>query len=208
MSSTSVYGLTGCIGSGKSTAASILANIGFSIVDADELARKVVEPGSEGLKELTARYGNQIIDQGGSLNRSALGSILFSSPDDKKQIEAILHPKIRTLWLNELKKLSSNAQNKGIIYVVPLLFETKASYPEINKIITISATEEVCIQRIMSRNAATKEEAKRRLGTQLSNQEKCARSDYIISNNGSVDELQKKLARLADLLVKSAPSCP
>ena len=201
MSSTSVFGLTGCIGSGKSTAASILSGIGFSIVDADDLARKVVEPGTDGLKELIARYGDRILDQSGSLNRSALGAILFSCPDDKKQIESILHPKIRHRWLEELKKLSSNSQKKGIIYVVPLLFETNASYPEINAIITISASEEVCIQRIMNRNAISRDEAKRRLNTQRSNQEKCARSDYVISNNGTVEELKKKLTRLSELLV-------
>lgn len=197
-----VFGLTGCIGSGKSTAASILGKLGYAIVDADDLAREVVKPNTDGLKELVAEFGGSILTKEGELNRAALGHIIFSDSNKRIKAEKILHPKIRACWLSKLKELQNLQQYKAAIYVVPLLFESNADFKEINAVITISSTKELSIMRVMERSKLTREDILNRLSGQLPNEIKCSKSDYVVDNCGTTTALEKMINKLDETLRK------
>ena len=189
---TKVVAITGGIGSGKSAVAAIFATLGAVVVDADILARQVVEPGTPGLQEIQTAFPNEaLILADGSLNRSKLGEIIFSNPDKKKVVESILHPKIRALWLQKLEELS-RANIPVVAYVVPLLFESSVKMPELKKIILVSAPEEVRIDRVMKRDGLSREMTELRLNAQLPESEKIGRSDYVITNTSTLDELKKR----------------
>lgn len=195
-----VFGLTGCIGSGKSTAADMLQQLNYAIVDSDDLAREVVEPNSAGLYELVTEFGDKILNLDGSLNRKELGGIIFKDPKKRETAEKILHPKIRSTWLRKLKILTEQSPAKAAVYVVPLLFESKISYSEIISVIAISSPVEICVKRAMARSKLTENEVMERLSSQFSNDIKCSRSDYVIDNSGSTSQLSLLIKRLDELL--------
>ncbi|MCB0332409.1 MAG: dephospho-CoA kinase [Bdellovibrionales bacterium] len=197
-----VYALTGTIGSGKSTVANILEDSGSILLDADVLAREVVLPDSEGLRALRNQFGQSIILPDGTLDRKKLGSLVFSDPKARESLESILHPLIRQLYLSKLSKLQSEAQNGlhpqalSIVYVVPLLFESKNTYPEIDKTIVVAAPRELCIKRIMARDHCSSELAEQKLDSQLPIEEKIKRADYVVNNTGTTEELESEVHHL------------
>ena len=152
--------LTGSIGSGKSTIAGYLKALGAETVDADELAREVVIAGSAGLKEIIQQFGSAIIDLDGSLNRYALGQIVFNDPSQRKLLEGIVHPLIRKRWLQTLEKLNTRVKGKVIVYVVPLFFESGADYQEIKKTIVVYASDSTCLTRTVNRDGLSEENAR------------------------------------------------
>ncbi|HTD66016.1 MAG TPA: dephospho-CoA kinase, partial [Candidatus Limnocylindria bacterium] len=120
-----LIGLTGGIGMGKSTSASLLSLRGIPVVDTDIIAREVVEPGQPALTEIAATFGRELIDDEGKLRRAALAQIVFSSPEKRKELESILHPIIRDRWLGQTEIWRREGRNAGVV-VIPLLFETAA----------------------------------------------------------------------------------
>jgi dephospho-CoA kinase len=197
---TYVVALTGGIGSGKTLVSRLFESWGASIVDADLLARTVVEPGSPALAEVAAAFSSEpLILLDGSLNRSKLASIIFSDPEKRKKVEAILHPRIRSLWLSQLKELSS----KGVpivCYVVPLFFESTALMPEIQKVVLVSAPEEVRISRIMQRDGFSRDIAELRLRAQMPDSQKIPRSDFVIINDSTVESATAQAKRVFNQL--------
>src|SRR3954467_3288953 len=119
-----LFGLTGGIGMGKSTSAAILARRGIPVIDTDVIARELVEPGQPALDEITQRFGNELLDGEGKLNRAALAQLVFGDPSKREQLEAILHPRIRERWLKQVEVWRST-ERAGVV-VIPLLFETNA----------------------------------------------------------------------------------
>lgn len=188
-----VVAITGGIGSGKSAVAKIFQELGACIVDADLLAREVVEPGSEGLQEIQRAFPDEaLILADGSLNRSKLAELIFTAPDKKRIVESILHPKIRALWLARLEQLKSSGV-AVIAYIVPLFFESASQMPELKKVILVTAPEEVRIQRVMARDGFTRAATELRLQAQLPDSKKIARSDYVIHNDSSLEELRAQV---------------
>jgi dephospho-CoA kinase len=186
-----VVAITGGIGSGKSAVAAIFAELGAVVIDADILARQVVEPGTPGLQEIRTAFPKEaLILADGSLNRSKLAEIIFSNPEKKKVVESILHPKIRALWLSKLEGLR-RTDVSVVAYVVPLLFESSVKMPELKKIVLVSAPEEVRIERVMKRDGSSRAMVELRLKAQLSESEKVGRSDFVIPNNSTFEELKK-----------------
>ena len=186
-----VIAITGGIGSGKSAVAKLFERWGAQTVDADLLAREVVEPGSEGFQRVVQKFGPDMVLADGSLNRPKLASIIFSDPEKKTLLESLLHPLIRQRWLSQLERLK-NSDAPLIAYIVPLFFESTAQMPEIEKVVLISAPEETRIARIMNRDLFTRHIAEQRIRAQLPDSAKIDKSDYVIRNDSSLEQLESR----------------
>lgn len=186
-----VIAITGGIGSGKSAVAKLFEQWGAQTVDADILAREVVEPGSEGFQRVVQNFGPDMVLADGSLNRPKLASIIFSDQEKKALLESLLHPLIRERWLSHLQRLKKSAAPL-IAYIVPLFFESTAEMPEIEKVILISAPEETRIHRIMSRDLFPRHIAELRIRAQLPDSAKIDKSDYVIKNDSSLEQLESR----------------
>ncbi len=182
--------LTGGIGSGKSTVASEWVRLGAIEIDADQLAREVVEPGQPGLAALVAEFGEQVLDATGQLNRAKLAEISFSDPGTRKKVESLLHPLIQELAAQRTKLNSQGV----IVYTIPLLVETQSPL-RFNKVVTISCPESIRIERLLARGMS-REDAVRRIASQATDAEREARSDVVIDSNCTLPEL---LSRARDV---------
>lgn len=177
--------LTGGIGSGKSTVASEWVQLGATEIDADLLAREVVEPGTVGLNLVLEAFGKDLLLPDGSLNRGELAKRAFSSENERKRLEAILHPLIQQLALQRV------SQSQGVtIYTIPLLVETKSPL-SFDKVVTISCPEDVRIERLI-RKGFSKDEALRRIAAQANDEQRKARADLVIDSDCTIDELRTK----------------
>ncbi|MFM1994373.1 MAG: hypothetical protein RL537_1062 [Actinomycetota bacterium] len=175
--------LTGGIGSGKSTVAAEWVRLGAREIDADQLAREVVEPGSRGLAMLVDEFGEKVLYANGSLNRAKLAEMSFSDPSIRKRVEAILHPLIQAL---ALQRTSENSQGVTV-YTIPLLVETKSPL-KFDKVVTISCPEEVRLERLIKRGLR-REDATKRISAQASDNERERVADLVIDSNCSLEEL-------------------
>ena len=186
-----VIGLTGGIASGKSTVSNIFKNAGIPIIDADVVARKVVEKDSVGLMSLTKRFGNSILLNDGSLDRTQLGRKMFSDASVLKEVNDLLQPLIRTeieLQIQEAKKQN----NPLLILDIPLLFEMH--YETLcDDIIVVAVSVETQIARMEKRNGYTRQEALERIQSQMPLEEKVKRATIVWSNEGTLQELEQKV---------------
>jgi dephospho-CoA kinase len=175
--------LTGGIGSGKSTVAAEWVRLGAIEVDADQLAREVVEPGQPGLSALVAEFGDQVLNETGRLNRAKLAELSFSDPATRKRVESLLHPLIQ-----QLAAQRTVASNQGVVvYTIPLLVETQSPL-RFDKVVTISCPEQVRIERLLARGMS-REDALRRIASQATDAEREERSDVVIDSNCTLPEL-------------------
>jgi len=202
-----VCGLTGGVGMGKSTAAQLLRERGAQIVDTDELARQLVEPGQPAVSEIKAAFGEQMVASDGRLRRDELAQIVFTDAGARKKLEAILHPRIRQRWLAQLEtwraapKRSDGGRGENhalAVVVIPLLFETKAEAC-FDKIICVACSTLTQRQRLMSRGW-TPEQIQQRLAAQWPVEEKIARADFVIWTDGSLDVLAQQIERVLQKL--------
>ncbi|MBM74500.1 MAG: dephospho-CoA kinase [Proteobacteria bacterium] len=184
-------GLTGGIGSGKSSVARWLKNIGYHVVDSDQLARDVVEPGSEGLNELVSYFGTEILTAQGVLDRKKLGQVVFDSPEKRKALEAILHPKIFALQTEKIKVLG--ALGVEVVFIEAALMVETGSYRFYNSLIVVYCSAANQAARIMKRDGSTQEEAQTRINAQAPTVEKVKIADLAIENNGTLADLHTKL---------------
>jgi dephospho-CoA kinase len=201
-SSKTVVALTGGIGSGKSQVARLFAEWGAEVVDADELARVVVEPGSLGLAKTAEAFGSEVLNANGTLNRSKLASVIFSDEVKRKRLEEILHPLIRQTWLSRLETFKASSPAAIIVYTLPLFFESTFEYPEIDCVVHVSAPEELRVKRVTARDGCSDESVRARMRAQLSDEEKNSRSDFIIANDGSMDDLVRRSRDVFESLVR------
>ena len=178
--------LTGGIGSGKSTVACEWVKLGATEIDADLLAREVVEPGEAGLKRLVAEFGHQILDETGHLNRAKLAELSFADPSVRKRVEGILHPLIQAL---ALERTSSNSKSV-IVYTIPLFAETKSPL-QFDKVVTISCPEDIRVERLVKRGM-TQEDAMRRISSQATDKQREELADFVIDSNCSLEELRAR----------------
>jgi len=199
-----IVALTGSIGAGKSTVAALFAELGAIIIDADDLAREAVKPGSSVLVAMTTQFGNNILDQKGGLNRQEFAKRIFSNKDERKKAEALIHPEVARLFDDRVRKIQvSEAGTKHIIiYVVPLLFEAKIDLKNFDKIVVVSAQEELLINRITARDSSTEEQALAILKSQIPSEEKETLADIIITNNGNIEELRSKVSHYYNLFMQ------
>lgn len=178
-----LIGLTGGIGSGKSTIARRLKDLGATIIDADQVARKVVEPGQPALAELIATFGSEILNADGTLNRGALGEKVFVDKSALEKLNSIVHPAVK----KETDLLFSQAgSNEIVIYDVPLLVETDNSYT-FEHIIVASAPENIRVERLMEHRGMTESEALSRIQSQAPEEERLKIADTVIDTSASLD---------------------
>lgn len=195
-----VYGLTGGIGSGKTTVAELLEDYGVPVVSADELSRIVVSRGSEGLADVVRTFGPEVLDDHGELDRRKMASIVFQDPGKRRQLEAILHPRIRERFEQVLDALEK-AGHEVAVYEVPLLFE-KNLQGEMQAVILVTADQAVRTRRVQARDDITETEIRARMAAQMDETLKRKRADYIIENNGSMDELRREVEFLLDRFMR------
>ena len=186
-----IIGLTGSIASGKSTVSKMLKKKGFPIVDADEIARLVVELGSPVLLEISRIFGQDILQQDGSLDREKLGQRIFGNADERQLLNSIIHPAIRKEMLRQKEQWISAGSNT-VILDIPLLFESKLQ-SFVDKIIVVSVTPEIQKQRLMERNVLSEVEADARIRSQLPMEEKERYADAVLRNNGTVKQTEEQL---------------
>ncbi len=177
--------LTGGIGSGKSTVAALWVELGATEIDADLLAREVVEPGSIGLSRVLAAFGDDLLLSDGNLNRAELAKRAFSNEVERKRLEGILHPLIQELALEKTARLEG-----VVVYTIPLLVESNSKL-KFDKIVTISCPAEVRVERLIKRGL-TREEGLQRIASQATDSEREARADIVIDSNCTLEELRSK----------------
>ena len=197
-----VIALTGGIGAGKSTVAQFFSELGATVVDADHLARVAIERGSEGFDEVVARFGQSILSNG-DINRKALAEIVFSDPDSKRDLEAIIHPRVQKLFA---QAVIDNETAGNLIYEIPLLVETDAA-EKFDFIVTVEADEELRIERLLARGMFISD-IKARLANQAPSQARINIADAVIVNDGDEDHLLRQVenlweGRIADLSSES-----
>ncbi len=186
-----LVGLTGGIASGKSTVAAAWSELGGIEIDADQLAREVVEEGTPGLAQIKEAFGEQVISNG-KLNRSTLGEVVFSSEAKRKQLEAIVHPLVKNLARQRIAALPVDSI---IIYNVPLLVEAAVDL-EFDKVVTVEAPAEKQIERLISIRKMSPEQASRRIAAQATPAQRANAADVILNSNQDLQALLKDARRI------------
>ena len=182
-----IVGLTGGISSGKSTVSSYLKQLKIPVIDADEVARKVVEPNSQGAIEIRKTFGSDVFEEDGSLNRQKLGALIFSNAENRQKLDELLQPLIKIMILDEIEEYRQKGENM-IVLDLPLLFEKQ--YEELcEEIIVVYIPKELQLERLMRRNQYTKQEALSRIDSQLSIEEKRKRATVLLDNQGTIQQL-------------------
>jgi len=183
-----IVGLTGGIASGKSVAARVLAGLGVGIVDADKVAREVVEKGSDGLQAIVAAFGSDVLTADGALDREKVAARVFRDPEARKTLQAITHPRIALRSAEHLAALAAT-DSPYVIYDAPLLVEVGA-HRGLDALIVIAADRETQIARAVARDGMARDEAERRIAAQLPLADKVAVADYVVNNDSSLEALE------------------
>ncbi len=194
-------GLTGSIATGKSTVTAILREEGFTVICADELARRVVEPGRVAFFEIVEEFGDEVVGSDGALDRKKLGAKVFSDRAARKRLEEIVHPQVSKEALFELEKAAKLKPDMPVIYDVPLLYEIGAE-GDFDLVVVVHTEQKLQLERLMARDGLGREEALRRIATQMDIDEKAARADLVIYNTGTIAELEREAAKLAQAIKK------
>ena len=183
--------LTGGIGSGKSTVANAFAHYGINVIDADIIAREVVEPGSPALQAIAERFGPQILLADGSLNRRRLREQIFSRPEDKQWLNALLHPQIQ----QETQRRMREATSAYVLWVVPLLVENQL-WTKADRVLVVDVSPETQLARTVARDGVSQQHAENILAAQATREARLAVADDVIDNNGTPETLSGDVARL------------
>lgn len=194
-----LFGLTGGIASGKSTVSQLLVKHGALLVDADQVARDVVEQGQPALQEIVSYFGQAVLNEDGSLNRSALGTIVFSDKDKLATLESITHPAIRERMFSTIEQYKDEDPTAVIIADIPLLYETKQT-ELYEAIIVVYVPREMQIKRLMERNNIAEEVAASRVDIQMDIELKRAQADYVIDNSGTLEQTEEQIVGLLQRL--------
>ncbi|MGG1554873.1 dephospho-CoA kinase [Paenibacillus ferrarius] len=185
-------GLTGGIACGKSTVSGMLVSRGALLVDADQIARDVVQPGSPVLEQVAAHFGQAVLNPDGSLNRKKLGELIFGSDEQRKALEGILHPPIRAMMRSQMAAYEREQPDKLVVVDVPLLFESGlASMFEATLVVYVPR--EVQLERLIARDALTEAQAALRLEAQMGIEEKRKLADFVIDNSGTLEQTMEQV---------------
>lgn len=185
-----IIGLTGGIASGKSTVADCFVQLGIDVIDTDDIAREVVQPGTTALQQLRLHFGDHFLHPDGSLNRQALGAYVFANPGERKWLEDLLHPLI---WEKALQR-ARQARGSYSMIAVPLLLETAAA-EKVDRVLVVDCPEEVQLQRAVARGAGSAEQVKQMMAAQLPRAQRVQRADDVIINAGTLEELQQQVTK-------------
>lgn len=195
MKRTRIVGLTGGIATGKSRVAAAFGQLGAAVIDADLAARRVVEPGTEGLRAVVACFGEGILRPDGSLDRKELGRIVFADAERRRRLESILHPRIFRHMQQQLAAVLRTGV-PVVILDIPLLYETGLFLDEIDASVVVYAAPDVQLRRLMARDGLTEEEALQRIRAQMPLELKVQRAAYVIDNSGPWEETERQILAL------------
>ena len=193
-----VIGLTGGIGSGKSTVARLFGDLGVHWVDADDVAREVVEPGTPALARIAEHFGEGILTSEGALDRAQLRRIVFEEPEERVWLESLLHPIIREELIRQL-----NPESYPLPYVLlvsPLLLETD-QHELVDRIVVIDVPKNVQLERTMARDTNSREQVERIIAAQMSREDRLARADEVIDNDRPLDDVTRQVRELHERLL-------
>jgi dephospho-CoA kinase len=188
-----VVGLTGGVGSGKSAVSRCFERLGVPVIDADQVAREIVEPGRPALAEIAATFGAGLVRGDAGLDRARLRERVFADPDARRRLEAILHPRIRARMREQLAALP--AGTPYAVFVIPLLFET-GQRDLVDRVLVVEAAEPIRIARVARRDHAPEEQVRRIMAAQCSADDRAAGADDLIRNEGSESALAAKVSAL------------
>ena len=193
-----IVGLTGGIGSGKSTAGEFFQQLGITVIDADDVAREVVEPGSPALQSIQERFGQQVIQSDGHLDRRALRAIIFTDPQQKVWLEQLTHPLIRSTILQRINA----SRSPYTLLISPLLFEAKLDKMA-HKTLLIDLPVDAQVERAAQRDDNSHEQIQQIIAQQMSREERQSRADIIIVNDQTPDTLRDKVGKVHEQLLEA-----
>ncbi|MCY4378487.1 MAG: dephospho-CoA kinase [Candidatus Dadabacteria bacterium] len=198
-----IYGLTGNIGSGKSTVAGMLRELGAFIVDADEVAREIVRPGEPALSEIVDCFGREILRADGTLDRGALAEIVFANERDRERLNGITHPRI----LERIKEKISTRSGEPIVFVEASLIDRGSGGLDdlIDGLVVVACPDELRESRVAARDAMLPEEIRRRMDSQMSEAEKASQADFLIKNSSDMESLRAQVHALFEILCAAEP---
>jgi len=188
-----IVGCTGGIGSGKSTVTRLFAALEVPVIDADLVARQVVEPGQPALQEIAEQFGPGVIDAQGELKRAKLREIIFQHPEQRRKLEAILHPRIRHTMAQQARQLPPNTPY--CIFSIPLLLES-GQQQDVDRILVVDAPPQLQLERTCQRDDISPAQAQAIIDSQVSRQQRLAEADDVIGNQGDLASLQAQVAAL------------
>jgi dephospho-CoA kinase len=194
-------GLTGGVASGKSTVSAILEELGAVIIDADVLAREVVAPGTDGLREVVQAFGPQVLTPDGELDRPAMGAIVFTDPDRRRVLEGIIHPRVRARAAEIEAAAPADAV---VVHDIPLLAETGQA-GGFDAVIVVDVPPEVQVERMTSLRGMTPEDARARIAAQAGREERLAVATYVVENTGSLPHLRQRVNQVFESLRGGSP---
>lgn len=189
-----IIGLTGGIASGKSSVGRLIEERGVPVIDADQLAREAVLPGSTALESIARIFGRDVIAADGTLDRKRLGSIVFADADKRRQLESVLHPEIRRLGEEQVTKAVTEG-HKLLVYMAPLLIESGAA-DRVNEIWVVTVRPEIQLERLIARDGIGKEAAQRIIDSQMSLAEKASYGRILIDNSGTPEETRQLVEKI------------
>lgn len=186
-------GLTGGIGSGKSTVAGMLARRGAAVVDADQLAREVVEPGGPAHGPVLARFGADLAGPGGRIDRRRLAGIVFADPAARRDLDAIVHPAVATAMAERAGE--HRGTDHVVVLEIPLLVEADIPRPAMAGVIVVDCPLEVAVARLAEQRGMSEEEVRARAAAQAGREERLAQADFVVDNSGSIEDLAAQVDR-------------
>ena len=190
-----VVGLTGGIGSGKSTVDRLLAEKGAVIVDADVVARDVVAPGSPTLEQVVARFGPAVVDAHGGLDRPALAALAFGDDDAREDLNGIVHPAVHEAMLTRIAEVAAADADAVVVLDVPLLAEVGRDRYPVAGVIVVDAPLALAVSRLVGLRGLAEEDARARIAAQASREQRLAIADVVIDNSGDLDHLRSEVER-------------
>jgi dephospho-CoA kinase len=197
-----VVGLTGGIGSGKSTVAGLLVGRGAVLIDADEVAREVVEPGRPAYAKVVGRFGGGVVAADGSLDRSVIAAIVFDDPESLAELNAIVHPDVRAEIANRLASLSGSEH--VVVVDIPLLVDGGPDPYGLAGVIVVDAPRDLVLERLVDRRQMDRSDAEARIASQASRSERIDRADFVVMNTGTLEELGEMVERAWDWIGRLA----
>jgi len=192
-------GLTGGVASGKSTVSAILADLGAVVIDADLLAREVVAPGTEGLKEIVAAFGPEVVTESGELDRPAMGTIVFGDEARRRTLEAIIHPRVRARGA-ELE--AAAPPGAVVVHDIPLLAETGQG-GAFDAVVVVDVPVEVQVERMTGLRGMSAQDAEARVRSQATREQRLAVATYVIDNTGTLEDLRDRVTEVFEKLVST-----